>query len=122
MEMGLGTIGTAAISSKIERSSVELGELGRRTKEFKFEMALTSENAFRRSDLAYHPTVGKGNTINESEMALFFECMQSCARKGLDTGRHCQRRDVTTVTRSLPFLKGRTIRRLRGLLRGEKTL
>ena len=22
------------------------------------------------------PTVGKGNTINESEMALFFECMQ----------------------------------------------
>src|SRR3984957_20410529 len=40
------------------------------------------------------PTVGKGNTINESEMALFFECMQSCARKGLDTGRHCQRRDV----------------------------
>src|SRR3984957_1682347 len=31
------------------------------------------------------PTVGKGNTINESEMALFFECMQSCAPKGLDT-------------------------------------
>ena len=22
------------------------------------------------------PTVGKGNTIHESEMALFFECMQ----------------------------------------------
>jgi hypothetical protein len=56
MEMGLGTIGTAAISGKIERSSVELGELGRRAKEFKFEMALTSENAFRRSDLAYHYT------------------------------------------------------------------
>jgi hypothetical protein len=32
MEMGLGTIGTAAISGKIERSSVELGELGRRAK------------------------------------------------------------------------------------------
>ena len=44
------------------------------------------------------PTVGKGNTINESEMALFSECMQSCARKVLDTGRHCQRGDVTTAT------------------------
>jgi len=44
------------------------------------------------------PTVGKGNTINESEMALFSECMQSCARKVLDTGRHCQRGDVSTVT------------------------
>ena len=43
------------------------------------------------------PTVGKGNTINESEMALFSECMQSCARKVLDTGRHCQRRDVSTI-------------------------
>jgi hypothetical protein len=31
------------------------------------------------------PTVGKGNTIYESEMALFFECMLSCARKVLDT-------------------------------------
>ena len=41
------------------------------------------------------PTVGKGNTINESEMALFFECMQSCAQKVLDTGRHCQRRDLS---------------------------
>jgi hypothetical protein len=27
----------------------------------------------------------KSNTFNESEMALFFECMQSCARKVLDT-------------------------------------
>ena len=43
------------------------------------------------------PTVGKGNTINESEMALFSECMQSCAQKVLDTGRHCQRRDVSPV-------------------------
>src|SRR5580704_1902004 len=31
------------------------------------------------------PTVGKGNTINENEMALFSECMQSCAQKVLDT-------------------------------------
>jgi hypothetical protein len=31
------------------------------------------------------PTVGKGNTIYESEMALFFECMLWCARKVLDT-------------------------------------
>ena len=30
-------------------------------------------------------------------MALFFECMQSCAQKVLDTGRHCQRRDFATV-------------------------
>ena len=29
------------------------------------------------------PTVGKGNTIYESEMALFFECMQQCAQKCL---------------------------------------
>src|ERR1700722_6613138 len=36
-------------------------------------------------NITSEPTVGKGNTINESEMALFFECMQSCARKGLDT-------------------------------------
>jgi hypothetical protein len=43
------------------------------------------------------PTVGKGNTINESEMALFFECMQQCARKVLDTGRHCQRGDFSTT-------------------------
>jgi hypothetical protein len=27
----------------------------------------------------------KGNTIYESEMALFSECTQQCARKGLDT-------------------------------------
>jgi hypothetical protein len=27
----------------------------------------------------------KGNTIYESEMALFSECMPWCARKGLDT-------------------------------------
>src|SRR5580692_10384824 len=27
----------------------------------------------------------KSNTFNESEMALFSECMQSCARKVLDT-------------------------------------
>ena len=32
-------------------------------------------------------------------MALFFECMQSCAQKVLDTGRHCQRGDLTPVTR-----------------------
>src|SRR5579864_5787841 len=36
----------------------------------------------------------KGNTIHESEMALFFECMQYRAQKVLDTGRHCQRCDV----------------------------
>jgi hypothetical protein len=47
------------------------------------------------------PTVGKGNTIYESEMALFFECMQ-CARKVLDTGRHRQRRDITTWQPSGP--------------------
>jgi len=27
----------------------------------------------------------KGNTFNESEMALFFECMLQCARKVLDS-------------------------------------
>src|SRR5580698_2849063 len=27
----------------------------------------------------------KSNTFNESEIALFFECMQSCARRVLDT-------------------------------------
>ena len=63
------------------------------------------------------PTVGKGNTINESEMALFSECMQSCARKVLDTGRHCQRCDVTTVTYKervcLPFWKGRPASKVR---------
>ena len=30
-------------------------------------------------------------------MALFFECIQECARKVLDTGRHCQRGDLSTV-------------------------
>ena len=34
-------------------------------------------------------------------MALFSECMPWCARKGLDTGRHCQRRDFAPVTASL---------------------
>jgi hypothetical protein len=29
--------------------------------------------------------VGKGKTINESEMALFSECSPKCARKVLDT-------------------------------------
>jgi hypothetical protein len=29
--------------------------------------------------------LNKGNTIYESEMALFSECMPWCARKGLDT-------------------------------------
>jgi hypothetical protein len=33
----------------------------------------------------------KSNTFNESEMALFSECMLQCAQKVLDTGRHCQR-------------------------------
>jgi hypothetical protein len=32
-------------------------------------------------------------------MALFFECMQQCARKVLDTRRHCQRGDVTSTNR-----------------------
>jgi hypothetical protein len=27
----------------------------------------------------------KSNTFNESKMALFYECTQSCARKVLDT-------------------------------------
>jgi hypothetical protein len=27
----------------------------------------------------------KGNSFNESEMALFYECMRKCARKLLDT-------------------------------------
>jgi len=49
----------------------------------------------------------KGNTIHESEMALFFECMLQCARIVLDTGRHCQRCDVTPpdLRRSLPTLR-----------------
>jgi hypothetical protein len=39
-----------------------------------------------RSDFDYKRAwVGKGKTFNESEMALFFECMPPCARKLLDT-------------------------------------
>jgi len=34
--------------------------------------------------------------FNESEMALFLECMPECARKGLDTA-DIQRGDVSTV-------------------------
>src|SRR5579872_6095745 len=40
----------------------------------------------------------KSNTLYESEMALFFERMQQSAQKVFDTGRHCQRCDVTTVS------------------------
>jgi hypothetical protein len=39
-----------------------------------------------RSDFDYKRAwVGKGKTFNESEMALFCECMPPCARKVLDT-------------------------------------
>jgi hypothetical protein len=56
------------------------------------------------------PTVGKGNTIHESEMALFFECMQQCARKVLDTGRHCQRGDFSpTIMRQFSYPRFRSI-------------
>jgi eukaryotic-like serine/threonine-protein kinase len=34
-------------------------------------------------------------------MALFFECMLSCAHKVLDRGRHCQRRLLTQLTSGL---------------------
>jgi hypothetical protein len=29
--------------------------------------------------------VGKSKTFNESEMALFSECMQRCGKKGIDS-------------------------------------
>ncbi|MGC2173208.1 MAG: hypothetical protein WA555_03485, partial [Candidatus Sulfotelmatobacter sp.] len=39
----------------------------------------------------------KAQTIYESEMALFSECMQRCARKVLDTADIVRDRDVSTV-------------------------
>jgi hypothetical protein len=42
-EIGLGTTGTVAMSSGIERGSGELAEFWKRAKEFKLEMELTSE-------------------------------------------------------------------------------
>jgi hypothetical protein len=35
--------------------------------------------------IRHEPKVEKRKTIHENEMALFSECMQSCARKVLDS-------------------------------------
>jgi hypothetical protein len=39
----------------------------------------------------------KSKSFNESEMALFFECMPSCARKVLDTADIVRDGDVSTT-------------------------
>jgi hypothetical protein len=41
----------------------------------------------------------KAQTTHESEMALFSECMQECARKVLDTADIVRDGDISTTTR-----------------------
>jgi hypothetical protein len=41
--------------------------------------------------------VGKAQTHYESEMALFYECIQKCARKLLDTADIVREGDFSTI-------------------------
>jgi hypothetical protein len=49
----------------------------------------------------------KGNTIHESKMALFFECMLQSARKVLDTGDIVREAIYANYPNTRHFLDGR---------------
>ena len=59
--------------------------------------------------------VGKAQTFYESEMALFHECIQECARKLLDTADIVRDGDFSP-TMILPLVLGESLRgRTKGL-------